>query len=170
MTVRETDPTTARPWLERSAFLDLVRLAPLVSIDLVVSDPAGRLLLGRRNNAPAKGFWFVPGGRILKGERLDAAFARVARAELGLELSRSDGRFLGVFEHLYDDNVSERGGFGTHYVVLAHAVELKDGTLPAADPQHSAYRWWPPGELLRSDQVHPYTKAYCPAGGSADLT
>lgn len=159
---------TGDAWLERDRFLELVRVAPLVSIDLVVTDPAGRMLLGLRRNAPAKGFWFVPGGRIRKGERLGAAFTRVAGSELGLELGPDDGRFLGVFEHLYDDNVSERGDFGTHYVVLAHGITLPTPALPAVDPQHRAYRWWSVDELLGSDRVHAYTKAYCRPADRAD--
>jgi hypothetical protein len=41
-------------------------LAPLVSIDLIIRDNADRVLLGLRNNEPAKGYFFVPGGIILK--------------------------------------------------------------------------------------------------------
>ncbi len=62
----------ARP-LARDAFLAVVRDAPLVSIDLVLPDDVGRLLMGLRTNEPARGSWFVPGGRILKDEPLDEA-------------------------------------------------------------------------------------------------
>jgi hypothetical protein len=41
--------------------------APLVSFDLIIRDPDGRALLRLRTNDPAKGFYFVPGGRILEG-------------------------------------------------------------------------------------------------------
>src|SRR3954466_13792753 len=54
--------------LSDAQFADVVRLAPLVSIDLVIRDPDGDVLVGLRTNAPAKGFWFVPGGRIRKNE------------------------------------------------------------------------------------------------------
>ncbi|MBW8834431.1 MAG: NUDIX domain-containing protein, partial [Burkholderia sp.] len=86
-------------------FLDVVRLTPLVAIDLLVRDADGRVLLGHRRNRPARGTWFVPGGRILKDETLDAAFSRIADAELGIaKLARSSARFEGVVEHHYSDN------------------------------------------------------------------
>ena len=47
--------------LDRSRFLEVVRDSPLVSIDLVVRDDAGRALLGYRVNAPARNTWFVSG-------------------------------------------------------------------------------------------------------------
>jgi colanic acid biosynthesis protein WcaH len=40
------------------------------------------LLLGLRNNRPAQGSWFVPGGAIRKGEPRAAALQRVAAREL----------------------------------------------------------------------------------------
>ena len=41
--------------LPLSEFLEVVIRAPLVSIDLIVRDAAGRVLLGLRRNAPARG-------------------------------------------------------------------------------------------------------------------
>jgi colanic acid biosynthesis protein WcaH len=52
------------------------------------------------------------------------AFARIAKAEIGLEASIDDAKFLGVYEHLYDSNVFGEEEFGTHYVVLAHELNL----------------------------------------------
>ncbi|WP_370701703.1 NUDIX domain-containing protein [Thauera phenylacetica] len=50
------------------------------------SGPAGpELLLGLRNNSPAKGWWFTPGGRIRKNEPLYDAQCRVAKDEIGLK-------------------------------------------------------------------------------------
>jgi len=82
--------------------LDVIQKSPLVSIDLVVRDFEGRILLGRRINEPAKGMWFVPGGRIRKDENLDDAFARISSSELGIEYQRSQAGFIGVFEHKYN--------------------------------------------------------------------
>ena len=60
--------------LSNADFLTVVRLTPLVAIDLIVTDGNRRILLGHRRNRPAQGTWFVPGGRITKNETLDAAF------------------------------------------------------------------------------------------------
>ncbi len=147
------------PRLPREQWLQVVRDAPLVSIDLVIRDRHGRVLLGLRENEPARGSWFVPGGAIRKGERLDAAFARIARDELGLALQRECSRLLGVYEHHYGNNFAGAPGIGTHYVVLAHTLEL-DGEPRPADAQHRALRWFEPQALLADPQVHEHTKAY----------
>lgn len=147
-------------------FLQVVRHAPLVSIDLIVTNPDGAVLLGLRNNEPARGTWFVPGGRIRKDERLADAFARIAGTELGVPLALADAAFLGVFEHHYPTNYAGVAGVGTHYVVLAYRARWPEGAAPVADAQHGALKWWPVAALLAAPEVHPHVKAYFPAGAA----
>lgn len=146
--------------LDRESFLEIVRLSPLVSIDLVVRGPGGEVLVGHRLNAPARSWWFVPGGRICKGETIAAAFRRISGEEIGRELSVDSARFLGVYEHHYDDNVAGEPGFGTHYVVLAYEVRLGEVLEAIPGEQHGGHRWLAPRALLAAADVHPYTKAY----------
>ncbi|MGF6769087.1 colanic acid biosynthesis protein WcaH [Paraburkholderia sp. GAS199] len=142
-------------------FLDVVRLTPLVAIDLIVSDTQGRVLIGHRRNRPARGTWFVPGGRILKDETLDAAFARIADAELGIgRLERSAARFEGVFEHHYSDNFADEPDVSTHYIVLAYSLPISGSAPVGRLDQHSDYLWLAPPDLLARDDVHDNTKAY----------
>ena len=139
-------------------FKTIVTHTPLVSIDLVVQNASGKILLGQRINRPAQGFWFVPGGRVRKNETLEDAFTRLTESELGTPVKRSAAKFLGVYEHFYEDCFAGEGT-GTHYVVLGHMLTLGscDG-LPRE--QHSAYRWLMPAELLNDETVHDNTKAY----------
>jgi len=82
--------------LDKSLFSSIVSNAPLISIDLVIRNSKDELLLGKRINRPAKGKWFVPGGRILKDETIQEAFSRLTSEELGLTISISEGQFVGV--------------------------------------------------------------------------
>ncbi len=147
-------------WLEPEDFDSIVRLTPLVAIDLLVRSPDKRILVGRRKSEPAKGSLFVPGGRITKNETLAAAFRRVSLAELGIEKRIEEARFLGVYEHLYATNHHERPGFGTHYVVLAYELVSPIQDLPLPKDQHEEFAWLTEAELLHSPQVHANTKAY----------
>lgn len=149
------------PLLPRADWLQVVRHAPLVSIDLILRDSQGRVLLGLRENEPARASWFVPGGVIRKDETLNAAFARIARAELGLTLERRLASLLGVYEHHYTANFALEPGLSTHYVVLAHTLGL-DGDFAPADRQHRELRWFALAELLASPTVHANVKAYFP--------
>ena len=146
--------------LEPEIFLEIVDKAPLVAVDLIVANSAGHILLGRRLHRPAQGNWFVPGGRIRKNELIAEAIPRISEQELGLTLTAGDGRFGGVYEHLYQDNFVGADAVSTHYVVLAYSYVLADGFTLRPDGQHGEMKWWSEHDLLRNADVHEYTKAY----------
>jgi colanic acid biosynthesis protein WcaH len=146
--------------LSAADFDSVVRLTPLIAIDLIVRSPEGRVLVGRRTNEPAKGRFFVPGGRVTKNEVLAAAFRRISLAELGVEKRIEEGRFQGVYEHFYSTNNHEVTGFGTHYVVLAYGLACAAGDLRLPHDQHGEFAWLTEADLLRSAEVHENTKAY----------
>jgi colanic acid biosynthesis protein WcaH len=152
--------------LSNETFLAVVNAAPLVAMDLVIVRGGTEVLLGLRNNAPAKGQWFMPGGRIRKNEPMQTALARVAHDELGLDIAKLPHPpvHMGAFEHFYPDSFAGDAGVSTHYVVMGNLVHLPAGTeLAAADAQHSTLRWWPLAEAAHSPQVHRFTKAYVDA-------
>ena len=134
---------------------------PIVCIDLLVRDAEGRVLLGLRSNPPAAKSWFLPGGRIRKGERLADAFSRLARQELGAVTSGiADARLRGVYEHFYGTDFTGDPSAPTHYVTLAY--ELARGLalqLPEGE-QHHDWAWMSEEDLLNQPSVHPWTKAY----------
>lgn len=146
--------------LSAAAFLSVVRDAPLVSLDLLLEDPQGRLLVGLRRNEPARGSWFVPGGRVRKGERLEEALRRIADTELGLALTLASCQLDGVYEHLYASNFAGAADITTHYVVLAYRMRLEPLLPLRPDGQHQELRWLSPQELRSDPAVHPYTRAY----------
>ena len=141
--------------LDNQIFKTVVDSAPLVSIDILLKKD-NKVLLGRRVNKPAQGYFFSTGGRINKNESIDNAMARVALNELNIEL-KSIPKFIGVFEHFYDDSIYKN--VSTHYVDIAYEYEVKEiPDLPTE--QHSEYKWFTIDELLESKQVHKYTKDY----------
>ncbi len=146
-------------FLNADDFSTVVSGTPLISIDLVIENTNGEVLLGMRTNRPAKGFWFVPGGRILKDETLDQAFDRLTQAELNVQYSRNDATFLGVYQHFYSDSAIDENT-STHYVVLAYRIrsDLDIAALPIS--QHNHYCWFEQNALLRDPKVHTHTKWY----------
>jgi colanic acid biosynthesis protein WcaH len=134
--------------LSEHDFARLLEWAPLVSIDLLVTDADGRLLVGERVNEPAKGFLFVPGGKIEKDDKtLSDALSRIAAYELGVAdpLQWDPARLHGAFMHRYDTNALEVRGLETVYVVLAYRLRHPDDVRVAIDQlpeaQHSSYFW-----------------------------
>lgn len=146
--------------LHPSEFKTAVRTMPLIAIDLIIRNHSGQILVGRRKNAPAKSYWFVPGGRIHKNENLDFAFARITNDELGMAFLREQGNLYGLYDHFYSEDFTGSTDCGTHYVVLAHEIDVSDIDLTLPTAQHSAYRWMSATELLSDPAVHDNTKAY----------
>ena len=142
--------------LSNSEFKEIVRNTPLVSIDLVIADPSGAILMGWRENEPAKGTWFVPGGRIRKDERIADAFDRIVKGETGLVRNLAESRFCGVHEHFYASNCFAEADFGTHYCVLVYLLRFDERPLITIDDQHTKVAW-----LTRSAAgIHAYSRAY----------
>jgi colanic acid biosynthesis protein WcaH len=146
-------------WLSPDDWRTVVANVPIPAVDLVVVHDGG-VVLGRRTNDPARGEWFVPGGRVRKGERLPEAVDRVARAELGVDVAVRER--LGAFTHLWETS-DVPGTDGKHYVAVGFVVE------PTADPtaggppddQHDAFRVF----RERPPDCHEYVAAYLDAAG-----
>lgn len=144
--------------LPLNTFKTIIEHAPLISIDLVVQNKQGEVLLGLRNNRPAQGYWFVPGGRILKDETMADAFKRLTQAELGVELELAQAELISPFEHFYEDNVTGVD-FTTHYIALGYRISVDElAALPKE--QHSQYVWMSAEELLVDSDVHKHSKWY----------
>ena len=147
-------------------FLYIIENTPLVSIDLIIEDSHGKVLLGKRTNRPAQGYWFVPGGRIRKNETIADAIKRISSNELGTSISVDDMQLLGTFDHIYDDNYLGTEGINTHYVVLAYRLkqplDIKVSADMVKDDQHSEIRYWTKDALMKANNVHLNTKAYFP--------
>ena len=141
--------------LDDATFKIVLDSTPLISIDILLKK-GGKVLLGKRVNKPAQGYFFSIGGRVYKNETIENAIERVASDELNIDLKyRPD--FVGVFEHFYGDSIYPN--VSTHYVNLAYDYEVEEiPDLPKQ--QHTEYQWFSIDDLLESKQVHKYTKDY----------
>ncbi|QCI29040.1 NUDIX domain-containing protein [Caminibacter pacificus] len=132
----------------------IVKHTPLVSIDFIIEND-GKILLGKRVNEPAKGYWFTIGGRIYKNETIKNAQKRILKEELNYE-DEFNPEFIGIFEHFYDTGFN---GIETHYVNIAY--KLKNiNLIELPKVQHNEYKWFGLDELLNAKDVHEYVKQY----------
>jgi colanic acid biosynthesis protein WcaH len=146
--------------IDKEDFLKIIDLTPLVSIDLIIKNNKDEYLLGKRTNRPARGYWFVPGGRIRKNEKTEDAIKRISAAELGVEITLSDAQLYGAYDHIYDDNCFSEKSINTHYVVLAYTATIGDTFDIKMDAQHSMMKWWTEEQIIDSPEVHENTRAY----------
>lgn len=141
--------------LPDSTYRQFLGSMPQVCVEVVLETDRGILLANRRNHPQV---WFWPGGRLYKGESLDAAAGRVAREELGIEISLRER--LGVYEHYWaparEDEPSR------------HTVNIPYQAVPADPPaeidlddQHSGHRFVTDVEPW----MHEYVSRYLRDGG-----
>lgn len=80
----------------------IIELLPILCVDVVIANEQGEYLLVKRGNEPLKGAWWVPGGRVLKGEQLEHAAKRKVKEELGIRIKVE--RPVGYYEDKYREN------------------------------------------------------------------
>jgi colanic acid biosynthesis protein WcaH len=150
--------------LSSKDFLQLIKTAPLISVDLIIRNSRGEYLLGLRKNKPAQDCWFVVGSRIHKGERIEDALDRIIKQDLNScykdLVIQNRIAFKKVYEHNYKDNFFGKAGFGTQYIVLAYEVDLDVNETNISKAENTQYKWFSKDEILRDSKVHFYTKAY----------
>lgn len=158
-------------FLSEADFRHAVGSLPLISIDICVTDPSHRLLIGLRTNPPARNWWFTPGGRIRKNESQENAIGRIACGELGFSpeaLTQLRGRMhlMGAWDHFYPDSAFS-ADISTHYVNMPYwlplswaELELLILPLASADAQHAQWQWMPVEEAAASDEVHWFARPY----------
>jgi len=145
--------------LNQQDFLNVIKNTPLFSIDLVIVNEKREVLYGLRKNKPARGWWFVPGGRIYKNETLDNAFRRISAEELDFPLEIEAGTLLGLFEHLYENSIAD-AQTSTHYINAPYLVFCQKHDITPPLLQHSSYRWVAIENIQMDPDIHCYSKTF----------
>lgn len=96
----------------------------------------GNYLLCKRAENPAKSQFWMPGGRILKGETVKDCALRICEREIGQKVKYI--RALGFTETIFKE--SRYDGVGVHTLNAIVVVEAPSNKIKL-DESHSDYRW-----------------------------
>ena len=118
----------APPWFDPMGFPN----TPALTVDCVVFDPQGRILLIRRGNEPFKGCYALPGGFVDVGETVEEACRRELREETGLAVG--DLLLVGVYS---DPDRDPRG----HTVSTVFLAQPTAPAAPVAGDDAAAAEW-----------------------------
>lgn len=111
-------------------------LKPQIGVSLAVLHATdSTFLLVKRANAPSKGMWAFPGGRLDFGERLADGAARELHEETGLVAEN-----IRFFDHVEIIEPAEKNGVPAHHFLLCVHTGSGHGTPIAADDAEEA-RW-----------------------------
>ena len=111
---------------------------PIVCVDCVVLNDRGEVLLVKRKNEPLKDEFWVPGGRVHKGERLTNAVHRKMREELGVDVEIIEN--LGFFEEFFEKTAENADG-GVHSISFVYLVKPKSQDF-SLDDQSAEWAWF----------------------------
>src|SRR5271163_4247703 len=130
-------------------YAEILRSMPIPCVDLLVTDPADRILMIRRVNPPAQGEWWFPGGRVLYRERRSEAARRKLREECGLvpDAVHELGTFDAIFEG--DQGPGAPHGISTVYHLNVTTTDVR------LDGQSTKFSWRSLDRWL-SDHRHPF--------------
>lgn len=125
---------------------------PIFCVDIVLKNSKGGFLLVKRDKEPAKGQWWLPGGRLLRNETIGGAARRKIKEEVGMNV-KSFKRMNRCYELIFNEDPFLHGK-GTHTIstcVLAKVSNLERYTL---DGNHSELKLF---HKIDKDW-HPYVK------------
>ncbi len=109
----------------------------VLTVDAVIADERGHVLLMERGTEPFRGAWVLPGGLVDPGETVEEACIREVREEVGLEVRVV--RPIGVYSTPGRD---PRGSF----VSIAFQVVVVGGEFQVTN-EARAHRWCGPDEV-----------------------
>jgi len=119
----------------------IAKCIPIVSVEavIVIDD---KLLFLKRNNEPAKGEWWFPGGRIHKGESLEQALSREIKEETGLQVTNH--KLVNVYSRVFPQR---------HDITIVYLCKCKENKI-TLNQEHSEYRY----SNTFPDDIHPHLR------------
>lgn len=140
----------SKGFIPTSLYKKIHAAVPIACVDLLIHDGKKHILLLKRKNNPEKGRWWLPGGRILKGESFTAAASRKLKQETGL--SAKIGKQLGGFEYIRKKGYFP--GVSIHMIAIIFLVKINPDSRLHFDSQNSEAKWF---NKVQSD-FDPYVK------------
>ena len=138
--------------IPESLYSQIIRMMPIACVDLLVANEADEILLVKRNNHPAKGHWWFPGGRIWFGETRRAAVRRKLKEECQLRAATITD--LGTYDVILDRPDT---GSISHGVTSLYQVGVENHQALCLDQQSCNAQWKAAPKWLK-EQLHPFVE------------
>lgn len=115
-------------------------LRPHIGIGVILLNPAGQVLIGKREGSHAP-YWSIPGGYLEPGESFESAAIREIKEETGLDIVKPT--VLCVV-----NNLETYKAEGLHVISVCLLAKEFSGNLAVMEPDKcSGWRWCDPHSL-----------------------
>ncbi len=110
--------------------------------DVVIINPKGEMLLGKRSYYPAKGWWII-GGRMVPGEKVQEAAARNIKRELKLIISPKRFSYLGTYSLVWPKRrqIPEENGTHDMLIMMALFIGHREAAAIKLNEEHEGIKW-----------------------------
>ena len=143
-------------FIPEGLYHQIIENIPLACVDIAIV-AKGAVLLVKRKDQPARGQWWVPGGRVFKGEMMRETASRKARTEVGIDCHV--GPLIHTAETIFQDGP---GGIPVHSINSCFFLyPVKHDFEPHLD-EHQEEFWWVDHI---PDGLHPYVERCLLASG-----
>lgn len=134
--------------IPNNLYRKILQNMPIPCVDVVIRDKS-KVLLIKRREPPVKGQWWLPGGRVLKGEKLADAAHRKALEETGLDCEV--GAIIHTAETIFKDGPAK---IPVHSINAVFLLDNPKGEIKL-DPTCSECMWV---KKVPSLGLHSYVK------------
>lgn len=107
---------------------------PRVGLGVIIVNPDGRVLVGKRKNSHAP-YYSIPGGQLEPGETFEASAIREVKEETNLDIQ--DPKVIAV-----TNNLETYRQEGVHYISIILLVKNFSGELKIMEPEKCAEWLW----------------------------
>ena len=121
--------------IEDGFYRSILEVLPIVCVDVLLVK-GDKFLMGKRVNEPAKGQWWFPGGRVLKGETLREAAIRQAR-KIGCKKPIIQNLITAQSVH-FDKSAQ---GVPIDEIGIVYWVDAS-GAFKPKDNENSSFKWF----------------------------
>nr|MBL8410339.1 NUDIX hydrolase [Dechloromonas sp.] len=151
-----------RQGLPTPVFRLVSQLTPMINVDLLVRDDAGRTLLTWRADEFYGPGWHIPGGIIRFKENIATRIAKVAEEELGCSVDFSPQPL--AMHEIMAPHRDVRG----HFISLLYLCTLRTAPVPhleagsCSPPKNGQWQWHGccPHDLIRAHEIYrPYIQS-----------
>jgi len=111
-------------WIDDKTWNQLFGLVPRVTVEAMIFNKKGEVLLVERDMEPEKGKWHFPGAYVRLNEKVRDAVKRAAREEVGLTVDIVD--FFKIYDYAENSRLHHPKG---HIIAISYICKSLQGEL-----------------------------------------